>query len=68
MRHEPSCAHDNPKNHPTRKDWRHNCALSGTNSSYHKNRANRKARRAKGLYQGNSYRKLYDRYDINDFK
>ena len=36
-------------------------------TKYFKNVANRKVRRAEGLYQGKSYRKLYNSWNIHDY-
>lgn len=52
----------------TRKDWRNRECPAGYNSRSSKKLANRKVRRYKNLTDGNSYKKVYESYDINDFR
>lgn len=57
------------KEHPTKKDWRHNSILSGSNVKKMKTFASRKFRRIKDDISGDgSYKKYTCHYDINDFK
>lgn len=52
----------------TRKDWRHRAWPAGTNDTKIKKIANRKVRRTQNLKSGNLYKKVWEHYDINDFK
>lgn len=52
----------------TRKDWRNRGWPAGTNDIKAKKEANRKVRRYQNLKSGNSYKKVFEHYDINDFK
>jgi len=59
-----------PKDRPTRKDWRHNDCLSGTNAGYWKRYCRRLFRkRSKSEDCGPYHRETgHRRYDINDYK
>lgn len=54
----------------THKDWRKRTWPSGLNSTWYKKEYNRRLRRKKleDLGVGNTYRKYYSHYNINDFK